>query len=88
MITIGIDLGLTGAIVAILSTGEIEFHDMPVLQIKQKHTLDHTGLAYILKHYAIDGEVTAAIDDLDDGSDLIQALSKVSSLFEEYPNGH
>ncbi len=32
MIHIGIDPGLTGAIVALLPSGEIEFHDMPVLE--------------------------------------------------------
>jgi crossover junction endodeoxyribonuclease RuvC len=60
-IQIGIDPGLTGAIVAI--TGDsIEFHDMPVLEIKKKQQLDYAGLAHILRRYADRGEATAAIE--------------------------
>jgi crossover junction endodeoxyribonuclease RuvC len=60
-IVVGIDPGLTGAIVAI--TGDaIEFHDMPVLEIKKKQQLDYAGLAHVLRRYADRGEVTAAIE--------------------------
>lgn len=59
---IGIDPGLTGAIVAILPDGAIEFHDMPLLEIKKKQTLDYAGLAHILRRYADRGEATAAIE--------------------------
>jgi crossover junction endodeoxyribonuclease RuvC len=60
--TIGVDPGLTGAIVAILPDGAIEFHDTPILQIKTKTQLDYHGLAHILRRYAVRGEATAAIE--------------------------
>ncbi len=62
MTHIGIDPGLTGAIVAILPDGAIEFHDMPILEIKKKTQLDYAGLAHILRRYADRGESTAAIE--------------------------
>ena len=62
MITIGIDPGLSGAIVAIFPAGEIEFHDMPILEVKKKQTLDYAGLAHILRRYASRGECEATIE--------------------------
>jgi crossover junction endodeoxyribonuclease RuvC len=59
-INIGIDPGLSGAIVAILPDGAIEFHDMPILEIKKKTQLDYAGLALILRQYQ--GQSTAAIE--------------------------
>ena len=61
-ISIGIDPGLTGAVAAILGDGAIEFHDMPVLEIKKRTQLDYAGLAHILSRYADRGEATAAIE--------------------------
>ena len=61
-ISIGIDPGLTGAVAAILGDGAIEFHDMPVLEIKKRTQLDYAGLAQILRRYADRGEATAAIE--------------------------
>ena len=61
-ISIGIDPGLTGAVAAILGDGAIEFHDMPVLQIKKRTQLDYAGLAHILRRYADRGGATAAIE--------------------------
>ena len=62
MVKLGIDPGLSGAVVAILPTGEIEFHDMPILEVKKKQTLDYAGLAHILRRYASRGECNAAIE--------------------------
>ena len=77
MITIGIDPGLSGAVVAILPSGEIEFHDMPVLEVKKKQTLDYVGLAHILRRYPSRGECKAAIE-------LVGAMpgQGVSSMFK------
>jgi Holliday junction resolvasome RuvABC endonuclease subunit len=76
-IAIGVDPGLTGAVVAILPDGAIEFHDMPVLEIKKKTQLDYAGLAHILRRYADRGEATAAIE-------LVGAMpgQGVSSMFK------
>ncbi len=76
MIYVGIDPGLTGAIVAIGAEG-IEFHDMPVLAIKKKTQLDYAGLAHVLRRYPNRGEVMAAIE-------LVGAMpgQGVSSMFK------
>jgi crossover junction endodeoxyribonuclease RuvC len=75
-IWLGLDPGLSGAIVAILPDG-IEFHDMPVLTVKGKQTLDYAGLAHILRRYPSRGEVMAAIE-------LVGAMpgQGVSSMFK------
>ena len=77
MITIGIDSGLTGAIVALLPDGTAEFHDMPVLEVKKKQTLDYCGLAHILRRYPARRECMAAIE-------LVGAMpgQGVSSMFK------
>ena len=77
MITIGIDAGLSGAIVAILPSGEIEFHDMPILEVKKRQTLNYAGLAHILRRYPSRGECRAAIE-------LVGAMpgQGVSSMFK------
>ncbi|MFM2432929.1 MAG: Planktothrix phage PaV-LD [Cyanobacteriota bacterium] len=77
MIYIGIDPGLTGAIVAFLPSGEIEFHDMPVLEVKKKQQLDYAGLAHILRRYPAHGECMACIE-------LVGAMpgQGVSSMFK------
>lgn len=77
MIHIGIDPGLSGAIVAIFPDGPIEFHDMPILEIKKKSQLDYAGLAHILRRYPARGEVMAAIE-------LVGAMpgQGVSSMFK------
>ena len=62
VVHIGIDPGLTGAIVALFPDGAVEFHDMPVLEVKKKQTLDYAGLAHILRQYANRGECMAAIE--------------------------
>lgn len=62
MIHIGIDPGLSGAVAVILPDGAIEFHDMPVLEVKKKQTLDYAGLAHILRRYPNRGECMAAIE--------------------------
>lgn len=64
MISIGIDPGLSGAIVAILPSGEIEFHDMPTLQVKKKHQLDYAVLAHILRRYPARGNCSAVIEQV------------------------
>jgi crossover junction endodeoxyribonuclease RuvC len=51
MIFIGIDPGVSGAI-AIISHDGVTFHDMPVLEVKKKQTLDYAGLATILRPYS------------------------------------
>ena len=43
-IYIGIDPGVSGAI-AILAPDGVTFHDMPILEVKKKQTLDYAGLA-------------------------------------------
>jgi crossover junction endodeoxyribonuclease RuvC len=58
-INIGIDPGLSGAIAVILQDGAIEFHDMPVLELKKKTYLDYHGLAHILSQYAAQGDAAA-----------------------------
>ena len=77
MITIGIDPGLSGAIVAILPSGEIEFHDIPILEVKKRQTLNYAGLAHILRWYPSRGECRAAIE-------LVGAMpgQGVSSMFK------
>jgi crossover junction endodeoxyribonuclease RuvC len=62
MIHIGIDPGLTGAIVALFPDKTAEFHDMPILEIKKKITLDYAGLAHILKSYSLSKDCIAAIE--------------------------
>jgi hypothetical protein len=70
MIHIGIDPGLSGAIVAFLPSGEIEFHDMPVLVSakrsgKGKDTqIGYAGLAYILRRYPVSGECMAIVEQV------------------------
>ncbi|NJM47942.1 MAG: hypothetical protein HC860_18685 [Alkalinema sp. RU_4_3] len=75
MIFIGIDPGLSGAIVAILPNG-IEFHDMPILEVRKKTHLDYANLAHILRCYSC-GDVMAAIE-------LVGAMpgQGVSSMFK------
>jgi crossover junction endodeoxyribonuclease RuvC len=74
---VGVDPGLSGAIVAIFPDGAIEFHDMPILEIKKKSQLDYAGLAHILRRYPARGEVMAAIE-------LVGAMpgQGVSSMFK------
>ena len=43
MIHIGIDPGLSGAVAVILPDNSIEFHDMPILEIKKRTQLDYAG---------------------------------------------
>lgn len=62
LVYVGIDPGLTGAIVALLPDGTAEFHDMPTLTVKKKQTLDYAGLAHILRRYPKRGECMAAIE--------------------------
>jgi crossover junction endodeoxyribonuclease RuvC len=50
-IYIGIDPGVSGA-TAILTHDDVTFHDMPILEIKKKQTLDYAGLATILRPYS------------------------------------
>jgi hypothetical protein len=70
VIVIGVDPGLTGAIAAIFPSGEIEFHDMPVLVSakrsgKGKDTqIDYAGLAHILRRYPARGEVMAIVEQV------------------------
>jgi crossover junction endodeoxyribonuclease RuvC len=64
MIYIGVDPGLTGAIAAILPDGSIEFHDMPVLEVKKKQQLDYAGLAHILRRYPNRDNVMACIEQV------------------------
>jgi crossover junction endodeoxyribonuclease RuvC len=61
VIYIGIDPGLSGALVAITPTS-IEFHDMPVFDIGTKQQLDYANLAHILRQYSASGDVLAAIE--------------------------
>lgn len=48
---LGIDPGLTGAIAAITSAGNIELHDCPILSIGKKHNCNPAAMAAILRGY-------------------------------------
>lgn len=63
---IGVDPGATGAISAILPSGEIKFFDMPVFKVGGRTTPDFAGMARVFR-------------ELRDGDSPIAVIESVSS---------
>lgn len=68
ILVLGIDPGLTGAIAAITSAGNIELHDCPILNVGKKHTCNPAGMAAILRGYQ------------DSSEGLLVGIEKVHSM--------